>query len=357
MLTTQEQKVIDQYVDETFYDSEKLIKYLNMHDIVGNEVFSYCDKRKNGGDRSTYSVWLDDEEGYQPLPVSAFVKRVPFYFYTRDVENTALVDRGTLHYLYSSSVQDCQNDIRDIESIYLALEYMFYSLKLPLSRIFSYWINQTGQVSGDGFFQWNHYLHLCEGLGITDHFPEHFITAYNEVLEASDMPAIIYEISECGLGEAFFRNGTKIEFEGRFPCDKNGKPLLKWIGIKATNVINISCSVEKSKCGRLWIGITPSTVIHVLNFYNDTNDDGDYWYQVYAGPKTMQFDYSVLKERRKKLGFTQQQVADAVETTVRTYQKWESGETTPDGHFLIRLLNWLDIPDIQNVIEYTAIQN
>ncbi len=69
----------------------------------------------------------------------------------------------------------------------------------------------------------------------------------------------------------------------------------------------------------------------------------------------MQFDYTILKERRKKLGFTQQEVADAVETTVRTYQKWESGETTPDGHFLIRLLNWLDIPDIQNTIEYKAI--
>ena len=59
MLTAQEQKVIDQYVDETFYDKEKLLKYLNMHDVVGNEVFSYCDKHKGGNDRSTYSNWLD----------------------------------------------------------------------------------------------------------------------------------------------------------------------------------------------------------------------------------------------------------------------------------------------------------
>lgn len=33
MITTQEQKVIDQYVDEAFYNKEKLIKYLNMHDF------------------------------------------------------------------------------------------------------------------------------------------------------------------------------------------------------------------------------------------------------------------------------------------------------------------------------------
>ena len=97
----------------------------------------------------------------------------------------------------------------------------------------------------------------------------------------------------------------------------------------------------------------PSTIIHVLNFYNYSDDKEDYWYQVYAGPLTMQLDYKILKEQRKQFGFTQKQVADAVGTTVRTYQKWESGETTPDGHFLLRLLNWLDIPDIQNAIKYT----
>lgn len=356
MLTAQEKKTIQKYVDGKYYDKEKLIKYLTMHDVVGNEIFSYCDRREDNQDRNTYSSWLDDETGYTPLSVSVFVKRIPFYFYTRDLESTDIENMGTLHYILSAAIHRKEKGVCDIESVYTALEYMFYCLNLPLNRIFSYWINQTGQVSGDGFFQWNHYLHLCEELGRTDYFPDRFISAYNEVLEAAGMPPIIYEISEWGLGEAFFRNGTVIEFEGIFPCDLHGVPIMKWIGIKATNIKGVRCACEKSKHGRLWIDITPSTVIHVLNFYNDSNDTEDYWYQVYAGPKTMQFDYTILKERRKKLGFTQQEVADAVETTVRTYQKWEAGETTPDGHFLIRLLNWLDIPDIQNAIEYTALQ-
>ena len=54
MLTKKELGIIEQYVDEEFYDKEKLIKYLNIHDVVGNEVFSYCDRRKNG--RSTYEL-------------------------------------------------------------------------------------------------------------------------------------------------------------------------------------------------------------------------------------------------------------------------------------------------------------
>ena len=82
MLTKKELGIIEQYVDEEFYDKEKLIKYLNIHDVVGNEVFSYCDRQKNG--KSTYSSWLDYEKGYDPLPVSTFVNRTPFYFYAID---------------------------------------------------------------------------------------------------------------------------------------------------------------------------------------------------------------------------------------------------------------------------------
>ena len=63
----------------------------------------------------------------------------------------------------------------------------------------------------------------------------------------------------------------------------------------------------------------------------------------------MRFDVSVLHNG----GW--QEVADAIGATVRTYQKWENGETTPDGHFLLRLMNWLDIPDAQSVVSYTDI--
>lgn len=353
MLTKKELAIIEEYVDLKFYDKERLVKYLNIHDVVGNEVFSYCDRRIDG--KRTYSSWLDEEEGYCPLMVSNFIKRVPFYFYTRDIDDLDLENMGTLHYLYSSIIENREE--LDKEELYQALEYAFYNLKLPLNRIFSYWINQTGDVRGNGFYQWIHYLKICEKVGRNDYFPERFITSYNELLETSGLEPIIYEIDECGLGEPFIKKGKLLEFKGRFPCDNEGNPIMKWIGIKAINVNKISCSNSKSKSGNLMIEITPSTKVHVLNFYNTTEDTDDYWYQVYAGPLTMEFDHTVLKEQRKRLGFTQQQVADAVETTVRTYQKWESGETTPDGHFLIRLMNWLDISDIQNAIKYVGMND
>jgi transcriptional regulator with XRE-family HTH domain len=67
----------------------------------------------------------------------------------------------------------------------------------------------------------------------------------------------------------------------------------------------------------------------------------------------MEFNYEILKVNRKNLKYTQQQVADAIGATVRTYQKWENGETTPDGCYLLRLMNWLDIRNVQDVVRYT----
>ena len=61
----------------------------------------------------------------------------------------------------------------------------------------------------------------------------------------------------------------------------------------------------------------------------------------------------LLKINLKHLKYTQKDVAYAIVATVRTYQKWENGETTPDGHYLLRLLNWLDFRDIQDVVRYT----
>ena len=49
--------------------------------------------------------------------------------------------------------------------------------------------------------------------------------------------------------------------------------------------------------------------------------------------------------------FTQEEVAKAIGVQVRTYQKWESGETIPDGFNLIRIMNYLDIKSVQEFVK------
>ena len=74
-------------------------------------------------------------------------------------------------------------------------------------------------------------------------------------------------------------------------------------------------------------------------------DDANAVYVLYAGPKHLDFDNTALRRLRKSRGYTQKEVADAIGASVRTYQKWESGVTTPDSKYMLRLLNWLDISD------------
>lgn len=355
MITKEQEKFIRSAVNPKYYDVGKLIKYLSMHDVVGNEIFQYCDKRVDDRENNTYSQYLDDEEGYMPLSVSRFVLRAPFYFYTDHLDARTVARMGSLGYVLAACSEDIADGRISLETVYGALEFMYYELKLPLVEIFSYWIDQGNTVSSKYFLRWNHYLHLCVNLGITDYYPERLITAYNELLEASGLQPIIYEVSEYFAGEYYQRDGKRLCLEGYFPCDEDGKPIMKWIGVQAPGAKKISCDCKKSRMGNLWIDITPKTVVHLLNVYNSKDDRDDYWYQVYTGPLTMEFDYTILKDKRKQLKMTQQEVAEAVGANVRTYQKWENGETTPDGHYLIRLLNWLDISDIQLAIRYNGL--
>lgn len=349
MLASSVTDIIEQYVDERYFDKGKLIKYLNMHTIVGNEIFSYCDKRVGRDGSTSYSNWLDDKYGYKPLPAADFIRRIPFYFYVNDYSNNHV---GDLHCLISGIIRE-NKDEKALEKLYQSLEYVLYEKKLSLTDIFCYIVDQTHHVSdAEMFIQWKHYLQLCDELGSSDYLPTCFITSYNEALEKEGLPPIIYEIGEIGVGEVSWRTGTQIEFEGTFPCDRNGQPIMKWIGLRVKNAKDITCSQDKSSRGRLFVELTPNTTIHALNCYN-SKDDEDCWYQIYAGPQTMEFDYEIMKISRKRLKYTQQDVADAIGATVRTYQKWENGETTPDGHYLLRLLNWLDIRDIQDVVRYT----
>ena len=54
-----------------------------------------------------------------------------------------------------------------------------------------------------------------------------------------------------------------------------------------------------------------------------------------------------IKKYRNELGLSQEELADAVGTTERNYQRWEAGDVEPGAHFLVRLLIVLEIEDRQ----------
>ena len=69
----------------------------------------------------------------------------------------------------------------------------------------------------------------------------------------------------------------------------------------------------------------------------------------------MSFNSETLRSYRTRLDFTQQELADAIGVQIRTYQKWEKGDTIPDGYNLIRLMNYLNIDSVQEFIDNSPI--
>lgn len=348
MLNNEQLEVINTYVCKDFFYVERLFEYLNTHDIVGNEIFAYTNKT-NDRNRST-SALLNEKWGFMPLSLERFVKRIPFYYYIPDLENNKVGDLDC--YLRGIYINECSNV--EVEELYLALEKALYVHKISIEDIMEYIIMQTGYVSKtDKFMQWVDYLDLCNTLKWTDKMPENFIYAYNKALQRVGKTPIVYEVKEMCVGEYFYREGDEIVFQGEFPCDQDGQPVMEWIGVNVKNPEKITCYNNKRELGysRLSARLRPNTLIHVLNCYNQKEDE-DTWYQIYAGPQLMDFDYSILKNRRIQLGYTQQNVADTIGTSVRTYQKWESGQTQPDGRNMLRLMNYLDIVDPQEFVYY-----
>ncbi len=201
------------------------------------------------------------------------------------------------------------------------------------------------------YFEWVEYIHLCEKLGWQELMPENFIVSYNYAREAAELTPKIYEPSwYTTMTPPYFRIGNMLEFAGVFPCDEEGNPFMQWIGLKIENGYKIKeCTCKKEKYGRLRIEVNPDTVIHCMK----VEEDGErVWERVYTGPLKLDFNYSVLKDKRLALGYTQKEVAAAAGVDLSTYRKWEHGQAQPEGHYLLRLMNWLDIRNIQDVIKY-----
>lgn len=386
-LTEQQLAVIEKYIDGSIINKERLVQYLEKHRTIKNDVFAYSSKlgRKVRFGDEAYCGLLDHEEAYTPVSRETFIQRIPFYFHcplTSDGEG----HRSGLWYVLPTRGDKLSSD--DLEAIYQSLELMYYDLKLPIETIFGYCLDQVhrqrkvkksprqgilfsmpdysedemfgieGEMHHKSLFpMWCHYLRLCNELGWTDYTPARFTSRYNEALEAAGLEPIIYEpYIQYGV-QRFARRGNRYICKGNFPRDAEGNPILRWTTIQVSNAKQITFSGQKSQSGTLEIEISPNTTIHLYGYENYVSDDDepdDEWHQVYAGPLNMEFNYQALKAYRKAAGMTQKEVAEAVGANVRTYQKWESKGSVPDGHYLLRIMNWLQIEDVQDLIIYTT---
>lgn len=380
MKLTEEQNIlIAKTVDKDFFNVDVIINYLENNEIITADIF----KKSYKGNPDKYGIWrtpelLPIQKIFPDMKRDQFLYRLPFFFYIGESE-------GEKHKYLSIQAYIPETE-EEFEMLCQKLEYLYYDVRLPLPIIFTYPILQivySPKSISDGkayyeilgayadpskrvshyisprvaFDFWVHYIQLCRGFGWLDYTPSRLITSYNLALEKAGLEPIIY--TPWLNGRYFYRSDLSFICEGHFPCDDNGKPIMRWTNIRVKDAQDITFDNEKSRYGSLIIYLSPSTTIHLghnmPNSYLMFPGEEPYVEQIYAGPTKMDFDHEKLKARRLERNLTQLDLADAIGASVRTYQKWESGQTTPDGTNLIRLMNWLEIYDVQDLIRYKEV--
>jgi len=165
---------INLHVKNEYYDVDKLIGFLDHHEVIPNSVFASCDRQFRGVDY--HSHLLDTKKGYEPVDRSHFLARIPFYFYIdENPKNNCVKEPLELGTLISACIAEGYT----ITRMYFVLDRMF-ELGIKVRHIFSYYVMQAGEVSAKMFFMWYSYIEKAQNFGIEELMPERLITAYNE---------------------------------------------------------------------------------------------------------------------------------------------------------------------------------
>ena len=252
------QKIQTQTYDfvKSFFQEEstvkKVIDYFDRHEIIGEEIFPYIGQK--------YSDITERIE-YRPVKKDIFLRRMPFYFYKPDIENNHV---GNLSQYINGLIRGhFDSDFEaQLENLYCTLESMLYEYGIDVPTIFEFPINQSGYCSRtDLLYNWAHYLELAKQFGIEEKTPRYLFVEYNYLLERAGLKPVIYEIEEQFPGEYISRNGNTFSMQGTFPCDDNGKPILRWIGIKIKNATKIWVTVNERLKGTLYVEANSITSI------------------------------------------------------------------------------------------------
>lgn len=369
-LTDEQVEFVKSCIEGKKVDEQKFLNYLEDHAEITREIFEKC---KSKDDHTVYIPTFyfgKRTKSIFPIEREKFIKWLPFFYYKADRGNS-----------FATWVQRLADDAEltenSFEEFMETLEYLYYDANIQVNEILKYPHMQIHEPRKSDYSdldyimsdwseirevemvqKWADYIKICKEINWKDYFPERLITRYNEALETIGREPLIYGYMESDSEFKMLRENDEISFEWNFPCDGMGRPIMKWIGIRVTDARNIECSCNKSRFGALKIKISPDTVISVLTYENENgeivhkgDDDAEpVWEEVYAGPRKMIFNSEALKAIRMERKMTQRELADAIGASVRTYQKWENGETKPDCQNLLRIMNWLEIDNVQYLI-------
>jgi len=386
-LAIEDEIIIRRSVNSNYFNIDAFVKYLNNNYFVDFKIFSSSVKKEISRNIDwTYVSALKETDRVK------FLRRLPIYFYdinNDDDFNLSMTDFFNGYYSYKTNksieyyFEDGLRKIKysddfDFEELYKLIEEVIYKYNIPFKKVLEYIYEQIGAVSDyDIFNKWIKYIRLLDVVNENLVFPKNLFYSYNVVREKNGLQPIMYYPSEWKMKNAVAaeRHGDIFKVGGYFPVDENNMPALKWIGVWFEDVTILPVNgqvVEYDKSlirlvednykpalkVSLKFKLTPNSRIFVyrketlhIDSFTDEEDINDYWLEVYAGPKYMRLDLRSISKIREEKGLSTKDVSEATNINLRTYQRIEQGETTPDALNLLKVINLLNISDINSLVK------
>lgn len=376
---------VRRYVNPHYFNVDKIINYLNSHINIGIEIF----EQALNEDDSSKMVQFTFLKCYETIDRSSFINRIPIYFYDLGEDRTSSMT-DLFNGYYEDIMHKCGKSIRPsavnidypewftFEKLYECLETVSTRYKVPFEKLFEYIRNQAGTARNYLVFQtWFKYISAVEVLTEENVFPDNLFYAYNKLLVEKNQDPIIYLPEKDFRGDyVAFKDEGYFCIRGFFPVDDNGNLVNKWIGIKVLNGEALTES-EKQKAAEnklllrlignkkalqcvVRIKINAETKIYVAKeewVQSDDNPQRQYWECIYAAPKVMKLDCSVFRKLREAAGINPKTVSSETGMNLRTYQRIEAGETTPDGLNLLKLMEYFNIVSYDELIHKDIIDD
>lgn len=357
---------IAKYVDSNTFNIEALKDFLmNTSGRVSGRVFDIALMNTKYGSylsisfNRTYIV--HEDEGYNPVDVETFIRRIPFYFY---LSGSRSRNRNNLHFLTSSYEKEIERnsghtrknidkyelvDHIDYEPIYKCLEKMFYEYKMDLELIFSYY--QLGASKVENYTIFKKWVEYCE-LYYNEHGlvePTNFLLCdLNKLRIANGLEPYRYSISPNDFTEfrTIYTSGDfqkSMFFAGMVPYDQDDKVCIEWINLWVEKIGNIKirphgADIKDRYFIEFSIELTDDSRIYWLNNCYPKNEGSYYWKPVYLGPNAAVFSGDELTAYRKFLEMSRETMANITGTSIRTYTNWENGKGQPDADALIKII-------------------
>ena len=384
-LTAEQENMVRKYVDPKTFDVEGMIDHLRKNETIGFDIFT----SNNVGEKVGYTFL----RSYKPVSRSVFIRRLPIYFFDlmrkSGVPSITELFEDFIDFKYPVDPSKQPPIVirgdgerftadMDLESVYVLLEKLIYEYRIPLDLTLSYIGRSFGRpLHFKQFYHWMSYLDLLDKLDETNVFPESLYYSLNMEYKRTGKPAR-FVLKERYLRRPYYDNERKAHIfsvAGYFPIDPDGNVVMDWTGLWLEDVGEIKVvrsdqttlddfesfmmhANDGSAMVTLEIPVNPDSRVFAL--YHDKDSSGKYrnrWKQIYSGSRVSQFTFNPIVQRREQLKLSQKEVAELADINLRSYQRIEKGESTPDALNLIELMSILEMRDIESFISKPVIMD